>query len=837
MIKKIIVLSFIIGLAYSVFGQMENDYDFSEPSRARETGYVPYGGVFTPKGDLRILVVFVSYGTPYDSQNVDDWPASSTLPNWATSTTNKVFYSSYSEFPNNVYSDTNRLSISNFYYQMSNGSFKVVADYYPRRVVVNVSSQDDWGDINKKALIQIADSVNWSLYDNRTNSPNYNYDNSNSQPDHIVDYIVFCHRFSWDWTTKPSDSLSYGRANGVSVTNITNYTMGNGYTVNNCGFTFMTGGGKPMCTVPHEIGHELYDAPHYSGNNNVAGNYFYEPAAGWGIMKLNQNYTCAAGWERYILDWTPQIKASGINSDITNASDIPNPFCLFTLRDFITTGDAIRIRVPSESGTHQYLWLENHRSLSTFDGNINGGMFCETPIDEYKPGLVAYVESYSHVKDTDRIELFNNGNGIRWLSRGGDYDFTFDHTAQNPEALCNPQSGIVTYKLYRAAPNPIGGQNINEYIRHDYNNDGHIGYDTDNNSASHQNEQTEVVYVDHEQPTAKYLTGTGMQFIVGDKVGIDRNPCVENIPKYNQTTRKMGDYYLNGISFSVFGQDADGNLIVRVKVNDVSINRDVRWAAGSIVLTNITKNSQPDVVVKPSVTVNIDKSGTPNRHQNPDDPQQTSSSIADFVTPTSFTCRRDSYFKQESYSTVNVSNLSTLVLDSGSVYEINDNAVLNINSTGTLHVKSGATLRVIGAGHVEIKNGAYICIENGAHIELVDSLSTLNLRQGYQCELNPLVSPQQGNCTATPLPNFALVQGSDGSINEFNSNKFIQNHTYYGKAYVPGNNIHAGTMVTLQVPFGDVILEDGSYVILDGENDVYLKKGVTVNLGATLEVR
>lgn len=823
-----------MALLYSVPGQNSDNYEFSEPSSTRATGYIPYGGVFTPKGDLRVLIIFVKYGGIYDTLNLPGW--NGVFPDWATSPTEKSFYNNYTEFQQNIYYDINRKSVSNFYYQMSGGQFRLVADYYPQVITVDPTTVLTRGEFHQKVLDQIPSTFDWSPYDNRTNNPNYSYDNSISTSDNIADYVVICHRFSSKWLIKPSANwLQSIYFDGVASLGFSNTYSGlaMGSMGVREGFSYMSGAMKPIVLFPHEVGHKLYDGPHYSGNNNVAGNYFYEPAAGWGMMKPNQNYTCAAGWERYILDWTPQIRASGINSDITNASDIPNPFCLFTLRDFITTGDAIRIRVPSESGTHQYLWLENHRSLSTFDGNINGGMFCETPIDEYKPGLVAYVESYSHVKDTDRIELFNNGNGIRWLSRDGDYDFTFDQTAQHPSALCNN----VTYKLYRSSPNPIGGQNINEYIRHDYNNDGHIGYDTDNDNASHQNEQTEVVYVDNGQPTAKYLTGTGMQFIVGDKVGIDRNPCVKNIPKYNQTTRKMGDYYLNGISFSVFGQDADGNLIVRVKVNDVSINRDVRWAAGSIVLTNITKNSQPDVVVKPSVTVNIDKSGTPNRHQNPDDPQQTSSSIADFVTPTSFTCRRDSYFKQESYSTVNVSNQSTLVLDSGSVYEINDNAVLNINSTGTLHVKSGATLRVIGAGHVEIKNGAYICIENGAHLELIDNLSTLNLRQGYQCGLNPSVSQQQGNCTATPLPNFALVQGSDGSINEFNSNKFIQNHTYYGKAYVPGNNIHAGTMVTLQVPFGDVILEDGSYVILDGENDVYLKKGVTVNLGATLEVR
>ena len=36
----------------------------------RHTGHIANGGVFTPKGDLRVLLVFVSYGEPYDSFDI-----------------------------------------------------------------------------------------------------------------------------------------------------------------------------------------------------------------------------------------------------------------------------------------------------------------------------------------------------------------------------------------------------------------------------------------------------------------------------------------------------------------------------------------------------------------------------------------------------------------------------------------------------------------------------------------------------------------------------------------------------------------------------------------------
>ena len=154
-----------------------------------------------------------------------------------------------------------------------------------------------------------------------------------------------------------SNSLSDQDANGFSSTGISDsppFNM-NGYSVNEDGFTFVTGNKKPLGVFVHEIGHELYNAPHYAGNNNVCGKYFYEPSAGWGCMRTEFVYACAAGWERFILDWTPNITANGVSSDISTTANLTTNNGIFILRDFITTGDAIRIKVKSENNTNQYL--------------------------------------------------------------------------------------------------------------------------------------------------------------------------------------------------------------------------------------------------------------------------------------------------------------------------------------------------------------------------------------------------------------------------------------------------------------------------------------------------
>ena len=461
-------------------------------------------------------------------------------------------------------------------------------------------------------------------------------------------------------------------------------------------------------------------------------------------------------------------------------------------------------------------------------------------IDEYKDGIIAYVETYSKARGRNSFTLSGNGNGVRWLSQDGNYDFTFDPEPIYPEALC-PDRGNFSYLFHRGAPNPLGGQNVNECIRHDFNNDGHIGYNRDHNNTRHQNEHFWVAQLDSEVSTPKYFTGTGMQFQPGDKVGIARNPCVTNLQYYEPNVHypKQLPLVLNGISFEILSKNTDGSMVVKIRVDDVEIDRNTRWAAANIWLKDINGISLPDVDVLPSVIVDIDKSGTPNMHKNQLNPDQTSSTIDDFVTPTTFQCQNRSFFKQEQGSTVNVKNQSRLVLEAGSVYEINDGAVLNIMSTGSLHVKRGATLRVKGAGHVEVQNGAYVCIEDGANIELVDELSAVNLRQGYQTGLNPTATPMEenGNCTTRPLTEFALAAQSQGAIHSFYMDNYIQNRNYTGNAYESGNKILAGHHITQQIAPGDVILEEGSHVILDADDEVRLEPGVEVQLGATLEVR
>lgn len=821
--KPLSILSlFVFLFLFGFKGVAQFECGYSEQDRTvLPNGNVTYGGVFTPKGDLRVLLVFVSYGEPYDNNSVANWPSNQEFPDWYYAT-RQPFYTAFSQFSQNVYADTNRMSVSNFFYQMSNGQLRVVVDCYPRRVRVPVTQNDTWRSIHRKVLDTIKDSVNWSLYDRRTNHPDYQYDNSNSAPDGIIDYIVFCHRFNSAMNDSLPCNLDYSTANGLNTTYLGVYTMpGTGYSVTNDGYTQITGGEGVIGTFPHEVGHTLYDAPHYGGGNGVAGDYFYMPTAGWGIMNRQHNRNCALGWERYILDWIPQITASGVASDISMVTDLEATNGEFVLRDFITTGDAVRVKIPTEDGTYQYLWIENHCGYSTFDAYVGGNTFCNTPIEEYHNGLVAYVESYSHVKETSLISLYYNANGIRWLSADGNHDFTFSDIPVSVQQLC----GQNTYRFWRQVANPIGGQNVGEIIRGDFDGNDTIGYI--NNRSSTSNEGYEVVILDDSHATADYFNGRGSTFGIGSKAGISHNPCVMNIPKYNKTLSRMGAYYMNGVSFEVLQQYQDGSIRVKVRLDDVSIDNDVRWTGTEMLLTNITGDSRPDVDIKPYHKVTIDLSGTPNRHT-----PRTLGMTTDFVNPTTFVCKNGSFFRLQPNAQLEVSRQSALVLEAGSVLEVGDDAVLKVKAGGALYLRSGSTLHILGRGHVEVYG--MICAEYGATVVFDNELSAINLRPGWSQGTNAAVEDIYGTCNCAGI---AMQPNVPYGVHEFSNDRYIQNQTFSNRKYVNGRNVFVGNHVNPNLPFGDVIINAGGDVIIDGQDDVFLNEGFEVKLGARFEVR
>lgn len=818
-----------------VCGDYSNDscYGCDDPflkSNDTNPNYFPYGGVFTPKGDIRALIVFASFGGIFDTMSLgNNWPANSDFPNWAINPNYKAFYNDTTEFwANNIYGDTNMNSVSNYYYQMSKGKFRLMADYYPQKIVVPDSIQfNSWAEINAYVLSQIPSAYNWSKYDNRKNNPKYKYDNSISQPDSVIDYIIFCYRYSSQWTNKPFSNA--GKSDGECHINIDVATRDPNYRVKH-GFTYKSGSLNPIGLFVHELGHTLYNAPHYNGGNGVAGKYFYQPSTGWGMM-TPKIFTCPLSWERWLLGWS-EITASGINSDISSPADLALQDT-FILRDYITTGDAIRIKIPNGSGDEQHLWIENHQGKSVFDADSYNGQFCYSPITN-KKGIGMYVEAI----ESERLSSHNwhrPCNRIRYIHADGNYNFVFNKTPIYPHAgFCNNP----TYNMHKNSPNPIGGQNVGEYIRHDFNNDGKIEYGWGSCDATY-NENTPVIVMAGDS-TADYMFGKGLLFDVGPKINRSTNPTIINIPEYNLSEKKVEAFYLNGVSVEVLRKYSNGDISVKIRLDDVDISKSTTYSAANIVLSNITNDSNPDLRILPNTTLTICKSATPNRHFLPSNSQISYNSYLDsFVAPTIFTCDSFSYFQQMPNSTVEVKDNSTLILSAFSTYEIGDGATLVIDSAASILLKAGSVLRIKGSGRLIVKNGAYICAglfrDRKAKIKLLDTLSSLCLENGYSIGINPNSEVVNNNrCLLSPV---AFDVEGDGGIRMYNDTIYIQDSIFQSKAYFSGKVIKAGHHITNLKPHGNVVIKQGAHVIFDAEKETLIDNGTEVELNGKLEIR
>lgn len=425
------------------------------------------GKVFTPKGDLRILVIYAGFNNIVENIRTGDQPLSgwpvlfSDVENIARSIDIKVptyvdsisgampgvFFSDTTEFA--VYcipADTTNMSLSRYYYDMSGGKFRIMADAYkdpvtgkPVRINIDPSGATQWRDLNRKVIQQMKaqdPGFDWSPYDKRTNWTDYQCDNSLSNPDGKPDYVVIVYRWSGGWGVQPLSGMQNwtGSGGAYSILNGLDTVSYNGYTFDNAGYTLPNGGGNGIGGFVHELAHELFSAPHIMGANGEPGAYFHTPSAGWGMATTTVTNLSANAWERWLLGWG-ENRANFVNANIESQGAIQNGG-VYTLQDFITTGDAMRIRIP---GSTQYLWIENHQKKSLWDHNPWAGDVQSLKgeiIPDMEKGIYMYVENILPARSAIALDMINKTNGLKSSKRPGQLRlYPFSIRQQEPGIL------------------------------------------------------------------------------------------------------------------------------------------------------------------------------------------------------------------------------------------------------------------------------------------------------------------------------------------------------------------------------------------------------------------
>jgi len=157
-----------------------------------------HGRCFTPKDSIKILMVFVGFGSADHSLPLaSSWPVGQEFPNVVQD--GHLFYDNFSLFDDTIVPARDVENISRFYYEMSNKKFKLIAK--PVRIniadnplLINSMSQFyGYTDTILAALAALHNSgnINLSNFDNRRNRPDYYHDYSKyNDTDKVIDYVA-----------------------------------------------------------------------------------------------------------------------------------------------------------------------------------------------------------------------------------------------------------------------------------------------------------------------------------------------------------------------------------------------------------------------------------------------------------------------------------------------------------------------------------------------------------------------------------------------------------------------------------------------------------------------
>jgi hypothetical protein len=390
-----------------------------------------------------------------------------------------------------------------------------------------------------------------------------------------------------------------------------------------------------------------------------------------------------------------RINAHGLDRAFKNGDldPIAGDTGTFVLHDFVTSGDALRIRMPflPESEYQQWLWIENHQTYAR-----NG-----SPTDRFhwestnNPCVTPAAPGLFMVMQIDR----ENRQGKDIYSGSADYlhpltacgHFDLQLTQDTLHGTCPFGGKAIPFR--RVRENPLSGNCEQELVVFDRNGDQAL-------------ERGE-----HFVPNMLKLPGdvpiTGPRFFgwpdhawraEGTRVlSMASNPSSANMltlasagkrEKNKGSGRDNRTVYLNGIRVELLEQRIDGAIIVRVSAGDTRVNNDVTWCADSIVLPPLRGVEGRSLIMTSGRRMLIDRSLTGTRMAM----QGEERGRRYFAPPSRFTISTGATVLFEPGSELRLETGSTMHLMPGSEFALDRSAKINVEAGSRIIVHGDAKL-------------------------------------------------------------------------------------------------------------------------------------------------
>ncbi len=397
----------IIAIAFLLFSFSKNSFtvfkDGSESKINKQINSVhntdQVGGRYitskTSNSYLRMLIIFAQFPDDgWDTLN-SEWPKGNApiyIHSFVDSTTTEM---------------SNTGNITQYFRAMSLDSLIVIGNCYsiiaPHTREWYSENKKGKAFINREVIQKLNKSVSFAPFDNWRRIGQYNNVNT---PDGIIDMICVIwrniyHDVSLSTYTFDNDFNYSGEASLGGDYNKNSFDVDDGAKHVQFGYPEKYNCGSGLTIARGYNGHALVQeyTIHEFGHYLLGNNSFHIQTGVWGIMAgYSSRCQVVNSFERNRLGW---IKIKEFDY---------NPKEPITLRDYLTTGDALRIAIPN-TYPQQYYYLENHQRISSLDN-----------IDQTSGGRGIYV-------------LYQSGNinwDITFYNVEGKADWQFDHNAIFP---------------------------------------------------------------------------------------------------------------------------------------------------------------------------------------------------------------------------------------------------------------------------------------------------------------------------------------------------------------------------------------------------------------------
>ena len=799
-----------------------------------------YGINVSPKGTLRVLAIFVSiiYDlTPGASTVTNEWWPDSNVEGVNLHSLETYFRQGFD--PEDIKPYTGYYT--RYFAESSFDSLIVIGDF----MSVDIKQSTVTPQVQTFTVNQLANSVinlinlhgglqTFYGHDSIQDYDKYTLNYSSGQPkaavaDGKIDYIAFFFKNATD---------NYGQAvwgkgwasHGSTSPTIkigSNYYPYSAISYNGVGWSNLFYDGNMF---RHEFTHSLLgnNSFHTSGGttyNTSFENTFFGKQYGyglWGGMSCN-------GYERWRLNWQHPANAAypiavnNVNSDIDKTMGAKT----FYLRDFLSSGDAVRVKLPykdSPAASNQYIWIENHqigrnnklerKPYSNFPG-------VEHCFPQGTPGIYMYYQVGKDIIESTNFNIVyppDEQDNLKIISAEPKCNKIYIDNRVD----CPINWGQRPYLIDTSENSLMGHSDLSgTYICPPSGNITSTSFEKVVGIKSRNN-------VLHDN--LPYQMSTKDAFTDNTSISISTNPAAVNTTTFycikdnngyllkvsTSPNRNTSNIYLSGLNISMneSGTDAFGRIFkVDIRWDDYDVKNNVNWA-GSIILKeqlNLLSNK----------TITLEQNLTPSQMDR--DPVS-----GLFSPPTKFTCESGSVFIMNPNSTTILKDKSSLIMSNGSNLTVQAGAQIVVESGSTMIVKQGANLTIQGNGKLFIQPGGYLCVESGANIQLQDYNSIISMQPGAVYGANPALF-SSNSCLSS------IAFTGNGCIPDYSQDVYIQNETISTNRYIGGKNIYIGNNVTTTKPQGNVLITNNAKVIFDGQI-VKFDTGFKCDLGATFEV-